>query len=154
MKGEGQNPISEPEIKLTLNAYLPDDYIPNSEIKVDIYKKIATISNNEDKDKLVTELKDRFGALPQPVAQLFRAVDLRLLSVKAQVEKIAMQRRKIIVQLASGAQLKIDPRKFLKKFHPQVKLVSSTPPLLEINTADFEDPETISFIEQVLHCFL
>ncbi len=153
LKGDNINPLTEPEIKLTLNAFLPDDYITSSELKIDIYKNIAAISSEEEKENLVNELVDRFGALPEPALELFRAVDLRLLCSKAGVESLNMRGREIIVRFAPTAVLKVEAPWFLKRFRPQVRFLSASPPQLEINTVNFDDKEVINYLLDALAHF-
>lgn len=48
-------------IDLNVDAYIPDTYIGNEFQKLDIYKRIAGIENQQDYDDMLEELLDRFG---------------------------------------------------------------------------------------------
>lgn len=68
-----------PELKLDLgvSAYLPDDYIPETAIKFEIYNKLAACRNSDEIAQLRAELIERFGQPPRPAANLFRLLGLR-----------------------------------------------------------------------------
>ena len=60
----------ETTIDIKIDSYIPKTYINNEEITIEIYKKIAGISNNEDYRDLLDELFDRFGNIPREVSNL------------------------------------------------------------------------------------
>ena len=78
LKGEMEEESYTTTIDLNVDAYIPTSYIPNEYQKLDIYKRIASIENEEEMDEMVEELIDRFGDIPKKVQQL-----LRIASVKA-----------------------------------------------------------------------
>lgn len=60
----------ETTIDIKIDSYIPKTYINNEEITIEIYKKIAGVSNNEDYRDLLDELFDRFGNIPREVSNL------------------------------------------------------------------------------------
>ena len=73
---------------LNLDAYIPDSYIPNEYQKLDIYKRIAGIENEEEMDDMVEELIDRFGDIPKKVQQLLHIAALKSLAHSAYVTAV------------------------------------------------------------------
>src|SRR5688572_17971021 len=69
---------SPSEVSMDLPAYLPDDYILSQEAKLDVYRRLTAMTNPADIDQLRAELRDRFGAIPGPVANLLSSTSLRL----------------------------------------------------------------------------
>ena len=61
---------TECRIDLQISAYIPDSYIEDIESRIEMYKRIADIKCKEDYDEVVSELRDRFGPLPECVRQL------------------------------------------------------------------------------------
>ena len=57
-------------VDLNVDAYIPESYIQNEYQKLDIYKRIAAIENEEEMDDMTEELIDRFGDIPKKVQQL------------------------------------------------------------------------------------
>lgn len=64
-------------IDLNLDAFIPSSYIPNEYQKLDIYKRIAGISTEEEMDDMMEELIDRFGDIPRKVHQLLQIAALK-----------------------------------------------------------------------------
>ncbi|HWP79921.1 MAG TPA: transcription-repair coupling factor [Candidatus Acidoferrum sp.] len=64
-------------VDFVIDANIPPEYIDSSEIRIDIYKKIAAIETDEDLSDLYDELIDRFGDIPIPLQNLCRTSLLR-----------------------------------------------------------------------------
>ena len=67
-------------LDLNVDAFIPDSYIPNEYQKLDIYKRIAAIENEEEKEDMVEELTDRFGDIPKKVEKLLEAASLKAMA--------------------------------------------------------------------------
>ena len=85
------------EIDLDIDAFIPERYIRNEMQKLDIYKRISGIQNEEEYDDMLEELMDRFGELPKAVRNLLlvsrlraQAHDLYLTEVTQKGEEIRM----------------------------------------------------------------
>ena len=72
-------------VDIGVDAYIPDEYIESSEQRIEIYKKIAAISNNEQAMDVKDELIDRYGNIPVPVLNL---IDISLIRNLASDKKI------------------------------------------------------------------
>ncbi len=75
-KGIPPKPKMDCTVDIAVDAFIPEKYISSSKIRMDVYRKIANIENDEDRDDLLDELTDRFGDLPKPVENL---VDISLI---------------------------------------------------------------------------
>ncbi len=86
------------DIKLDIedDAFLPDDYINYSELKVDIYRRLANEPNLAKIKDIEDEVRDRFGPLPRPAANLFRLVELKLLSRALEFKTIKVEKHKLM----------------------------------------------------------
>jgi transcription-repair coupling factor (superfamily II helicase) len=80
LKGETEAPRVETAVDVKVNAYLPDDYIPDARQKMALYHRIAGVSDPEEAPELEEELVDRYGALPEPVANLLLVAKVRSLA--------------------------------------------------------------------------
>ncbi|KZN30945.1 transcription-repair coupling factor [Pseudoalteromonas luteoviolacea S2607] len=69
------------EVDLKIPALLPDDYIHDVNIRLSMYKRIASMNTEPELDELKVELIDRFGLLPDATKHLF---NIQLLKCKAQ----------------------------------------------------------------------
>jgi transcription-repair coupling factor (superfamily II helicase) len=70
-------PVSQ-EVNLHVGARIPEDYLPDVHTRLILYKRIANAEREDDLDDLHAEVVDRFGALPEPLKQLFRVTGLKL----------------------------------------------------------------------------
>ena len=57
-------------VDISVNAYIPEDYISSSAMRIDMYRKIASIQSDADAEDLLDELCDRFGEPPNTVTAL------------------------------------------------------------------------------------
>ena len=68
-----------------MDAFIPSSYIANEYQKLDVYKRIACIENEEERDDMLEELIDRFGDVPKKVQQLLTIALLKSLAHSAYV---------------------------------------------------------------------
>ncbi|MCK4263232.1 MAG: transcription-repair coupling factor, partial [Dehalococcoidia bacterium] len=61
-----------PSIALPVTAYLPEEYVPRLNSRLSLYRRLAGIRYVEETADMAQELRDRFGALPQPVDNLLQ----------------------------------------------------------------------------------
>ena len=66
------------EVNLHLPALIPDDYLPDVNSRLILYKRIAAAADDTQLRDLQVEMIDRFGLLPPPVKNLFQVSVLRL----------------------------------------------------------------------------
>ncbi len=71
--GEGAEEMAEPvRMDVNVDAYVPADYIPYEQAKIDVHRRIAGAVDVADLELLREELDDRFGELPQPLSEPHR----------------------------------------------------------------------------------
>jgi transcription-repair coupling factor (superfamily II helicase) len=67
----GGPPLPEPvRLDVSVDAYVPADYVPYEQAKIDIHRRVASALEVADVERLREELEDRFGEPPEPVANL------------------------------------------------------------------------------------
>jgi transcription-repair coupling factor (superfamily II helicase) len=94
-KGEELPSAVECTVDLSLDGFIPEKYVPYPAERMDLYRKIASIRNEEDAEDLTDEMLDRFGDLPKSVQNLFSVALLRSGAEKVFCEKISQKGRKI-----------------------------------------------------------
>ena len=70
MKGIEIKPEVELQIDLNVSSYIPDEYIEDSNQKIEIYQNIALCKNEKDIQNVIDEIIDRFGNMPKEVENL------------------------------------------------------------------------------------
>ncbi|MEA2221693.1 MAG: hypothetical protein QOH83_69, partial [Solirubrobacteraceae bacterium] len=77
--GEGHEAPEPVRLDVNVDAYVPADYIPYEQAKIDVHRRIAGAFDVADLELLREELADRFGDLPQPMSNL---IDLQRARIK------------------------------------------------------------------------
>jgi transcription-repair coupling factor (superfamily II helicase) len=72
--GEGAVPEEEPpepvRLDVNVDAYVPSDYVPYEQAKIEVHRRVAGAVEVADVERLREELEDRFGPVPEPLANL------------------------------------------------------------------------------------
>ena len=68
--GEAEGAVEAGRLDIDVDAYLPADYIPFEAAKIDVHRRIAGARAGGELRALRDELRDRFGPVPEPVANL------------------------------------------------------------------------------------
>ncbi|CAM4164846.1 transcription-repair coupling factor [Pseudoalteromonas byunsanensis] len=76
------------DVDLKIPALLPDDYIPDVNMRLSMYKRIASTKDHQELDELQVELIDRFGLLPDAAKNLFKVQELKLKANELGISKI------------------------------------------------------------------
>ncbi len=91
-----------------IDAYIPTSYIKNEYQKLDIYKRISSIENEEEHMDMQDELMDRFGEMPKPVENLLKVAALKALAHSAYVTEVNINRQEIRLTMYRNAKLKVE----------------------------------------------
>ncbi|MDH5258270.1 MAG: transcription-repair coupling factor, partial [Gammaproteobacteria bacterium] len=78
------------EVDMQVPALIPEDYLPDVHSRLTLYKRIASTENEEQLRELQVEMIDRFGLLPDPLKNLIRVTELKLMANPLGIEKIDM----------------------------------------------------------------
>lgn len=98
LKGIKEEERVSTEVYIGVNAYIPDTYIEDEIQKMEIYKKIASISSKEDYFEIQAEIEDRYSNIPYQVENLLKISSIRSLGEKIGIEKISQKNKQIIYE--------------------------------------------------------
>lgn len=98
----------EPEINIKINAYIPESYIDDMNLRLSIYRKIASLKSEESINKIKIELIDRFGAIPDEVLNLLNIMNLKIISKILKISKISENNGFITINFLSDTDIKIE----------------------------------------------
>ncbi len=90
-RGDVDEEIGEIKIDLPVDAHLPHDYVPGERLRLEAYKKLATVADEAALDEILAELVDRYGAPPEPVRNLIEVARLRTVARAAGIKDISVQ---------------------------------------------------------------
>ena len=66
-----------PEINVDLSAYLPEEYVADIDLRLNIYRRLSSLKEEEDLKKMTDEILDRFGPPPKAVSNLLKVMEVR-----------------------------------------------------------------------------
>jgi transcription-repair coupling factor (superfamily II helicase) len=94
-KGEAPQELGEVKVELPVDAHLPHFYIPGERLRLEAYRKLASVANEEELAAVVAELDDRYGELPEPVTNLVEVARFRLHARHAGLSDVALAGRNV-----------------------------------------------------------
>ena len=87
-KGEVVPKKKDCTLSLRVNAFISEKYIPYSAQRIGLYKRIAMIETDEDKNDIIDELIDRFGEPPKPTLDLLTVSLVRSAALRCDILNI------------------------------------------------------------------
>ncbi len=102
LRGEAL-PVEPPEntlIDLPLATYIPTDYVPDAQLRLRLYRRMATLDTLAEIDEMAAELADRFGPIPDPVHNLLYQLRMKSLAQMAGVLSVVSEAGQIKIRIA------------------------------------------------------
>ena len=124
--------VSDTQIDLPINAFIPATWILNRDEKLEAYKSATECSNDNELTELATDWINRYGTLPKPVESLIMLMRLKLLSKRCGFNKIRLKKPNIFIETK------------IKK--ATYKILKSTLPSSVQNKFNFDEGEQWSLI--------
>ena len=156
LKGEMEEEPYTTTVDLNVDAFIPASYIPNEYQKLDIYKRIASIENEEEMDDMLEELIDRFGDVPRKVQQLLSIAHLKALAHSVYVVSVEQKGEMIHFTMYEKAKVHVERIPLLlEKFKGNLKFTIDTNPYftyqkISRNKKD-KDEDVIELVKNVLN---
>lgn len=93
LAGEPVEVETDLKVDLPVDAHLPDSYIADANLRLELYQRIAAIRDAADVTAVRDELRDRFGTLPQPAERLLQLAAIRAALRRWNVTELALTSR-------------------------------------------------------------
>ena len=87
-------------VDIDIDAFIPNTYIDDEEVKLDVYRKISKCEKEEEFDDLKDELKDRFGNFPKELENLIFIAKLKIRAHKFYVTHLNIKRKLVTITFA------------------------------------------------------
>jgi transcription-repair coupling factor (superfamily II helicase) len=140
------------DIELRVPALLPDDYIPDVNMRLSIYKRIASCNTQDEVDELKIELIDRFGLLPPAAQNLIQISRFRLLAKPLGLKRIEIGDRGGFIDFTQDT--KVNPMFIVKLMQTQPRLYRMDGPTrLRFNLPSDDVKTRFALVEQILSSF-
>ena len=104
-------PVSQ-EINLHVPTLIPDDYLPDVQTRLILYKRISAAASQLDLDNLQVEIIDRFGLLPPAMKNLFQVTGLKIIAQSLGIIKLDLGEERGKLEFSKTT--KVDPMEIVK----------------------------------------
>lgn len=117
-------------VDISIDAYIPEEYIESLPQRIDAYRKIASIVTTEDSTDVIDELIDRFGEPPKSVMGLINVALTRNLASRLKITEISQRGDNVIffIQRPEVAQIQV----LSKKYGNRIRFVDSSKPYFSV----------------------
>lgn len=90
--------LNAPLIDLPLQAHIPEDYVPESSLRLRLYRRLADVTSSAQVDEIAKELEDRFGASPEEVQNLIYLLRLKVAAAQAKLASVGIEDGRIVLK--------------------------------------------------------
>lgn len=118
LKGESAEAVSDPTIELSVDAYLPDGYVPDARQKIEVYKRLVSAQTLVDVEELADEITDRFGPPPASVVQLIQLSRVRVLARALKLTAVAHRANHLVIRGSSDSLIRAEAMAALGRRYP------------------------------------
>jgi transcription-repair coupling factor (superfamily II helicase) len=112
LKGEPLRAEKDPELNVDLPGYIPDDYVPDTGQRLDLYKRLSGVDDEDDVRLLLEEIADRYGEPPDEVKVLGELMIIKAYGRRLGATSVELTKDKLALALDATTPLK--PEKVLK----------------------------------------
>jgi transcription-repair coupling factor (superfamily II helicase) len=91
----GHLPVS---VDLPLSVGIPVDYVPDQNLRLRLYRRLADLESATEVQALLEEFNDRFGPPPEPVLNLFYQMQVKLLAQKVGLASVVLESDQIVLR--------------------------------------------------------
>jgi transcription-repair coupling factor (superfamily II helicase) len=92
----------EAVIDVKIDAYIPNGYIPQVSQKIAAYQQLANARSQSEVDEIADGLRDRFGTLPEPLANLVTVTKLRTKAIAKGVTRVVIDKARLTLGVGSA----------------------------------------------------
>ena len=146
---EGDESGGEEEVYLELEytGFVPDSYVSEAAEKMEVYKKVASISTEDELGAIYSELEDRFGPLPEEVQSLLSLAEIRIICRRLHIASIKERRGVCHVEFGKVAEVSVDKvLSLIEQGGGKVQLDAKNPNVLKLETGSVGLKEKSEFI--------
>jgi transcription-repair coupling factor (superfamily II helicase) len=111
LRGEIHDEEIDPEIRLPVDARLPEDYVAEVSQRLVLYKRLASSRDDGDVDRIRDEILDRYGPMPDAAQNLVEVIRIKLLARALGIVAVDVARGELLLSVAEKA--RIDPQRLV-----------------------------------------
>ncbi|QOR34512.1 transcription-repair coupling factor [Clostridium sp. 'deep sea'] len=152
LKGELPEQKFECEIEVAIDAYIPNRYIKDNKLKIEMYKKIVSCRHVNDIHDITDELLDRFGNPPLPVRNLLLITEIKSLLEILKIQSLKRTKNTFKAVFANNAAIKPDSFQNLwKTYGSQIQLTTGSTVILKLCVKSEEPEQQLKELSRILY---
>jgi transcription-repair coupling factor (superfamily II helicase) len=148
MKNEPQESIPTTVIDLGFSSYIPKNYIQSDRSRMEVYRKIATVRDEDGLRQVNDELVDVYGPLPDEVRQLLDLAGLRVAAAAWDINSIIASGRNLVFSFSKDAGKKVDG--LFEKTKAQISVADGRTVYLRLGKNYLEPDTLINVLRKIL----
>ena len=149
MKGIQVKPERDIQIDLNVTSYIPDEYISDSNQKIEIYQDIALCKNEEDIQNIIDEIIDRFGNMPNELENLIDIARIKYLAKDLQISKITSKNLSVLFSF-EDSKFEYDVIKMVKDYGDMLKFSAGIKPMITLKIGTKNEMKVLSDVTEFL----
>ncbi|HET7318515.1 MAG TPA: transcription-repair coupling factor, partial [Nitrospirota bacterium] len=124
LRGEETSPEPDTQINMRASAFIPEDYIGDVSMRLAAYKEISAVSDEAMLKDLADGLRDRYGELPEPAANLLEIMSVKIAAKRAGVARIDAGKESLTITFTGQAAISPDKvMALLRKNRGRIRLI-------------------------------
>jgi transcription-repair coupling factor (superfamily II helicase) len=139
----------DPVLDVKYRGYIPTSYIDAERLRIEIYKRLASLRSEDELKDLREELSDRFGALPSELDELFKVVEIKVLCRNVGVKFLREKENELLLTFEKS---KVDIIGLIRKVNRNKRLFSISPKdynTLTVYRGFADNAEKLSFLKDL-----
>ncbi len=108
IKGEEPPGRIDPEIRLKLEAFIPEDYVPDPRQRMNLYKRLSRAAGKREIDEIEEEIYDLYGRPPLQVSRLMQIMLLRVSMKRLRAIRLDYNRKDLVVGFDADTPLRAE----------------------------------------------
>ena len=119
------------QIDLNVTSYIPDEYIPDANQKIEIYQNIALCKNEIDIQNRIDEIIDRFGNMPTELENLIAIARIKYLAKEQGISKIVSKKTTVVFTFEAN-KFTLDISQLVKQYGTKIKFSAGIKPMVTL----------------------
>lgn len=100
MKGESRTDALEPEINIAMSAFIPENYIPDLDQRLHIYRRLSRMTSLNEISAFRDEMTERYGKPPVEALNILLKIMIRILAIRNGIKKVDISETTLVLQFS------------------------------------------------------
>ncbi len=131
LKGEEIEDEIRANVNLRVDLRIDDEYIPDMNQRLTVYRRFAAVRNDAELDRLMDEVRDRYGVPPDSVLNLAEYASIRLMADRIGLESVDREAQIVVLKFRPDA--KLDPQWLFRVVQERADVVMVPPATLKLD---------------------